>query len=105
MDSLSQILEALKRRYPKLGLRWQEAQHLSRWEEVVGPGIARHARTLRVENKVLWVEVDHPLWKAELHHRKRQILERLAKLAGESPGFPVIEDLRCTEKRGRSGPS
>jgi EAL domain-containing protein (putative c-di-GMP-specific phosphodiesterase class I) len=63
--------------FPRFKKRWEEAEALVRWEQAVGPMIAKHARALRVEKQVLWVEVDHPIWKSELHHRKRQILDIL----------------------------
>lgn len=99
-NSLAHILKELRNRYPALGQRWEEAQQLAQWDKAVGPGIAKHARALRVEDGILWVEVDHPLWKAEIHHRRGQILERLKALADPSKQT-AIQDIRCTEKRGR----
>ena len=76
-DRLTDILKLLRSRNPILELRITEASALSRWDQAVGPGIAKHTRPIRVQDSVLWVEVDHPIWKSELHHRKRQILDRL----------------------------
>jgi predicted nucleic acid-binding Zn ribbon protein len=76
-DSLLDILKLARSKHPALGKRINEAEALVRWETAVGPVIAKHTRAIRVQDSILWVEVDHPIWKSELHHRKRQILELL----------------------------
>ncbi len=78
-----------------------EAQALSRWEIAVGPHIAKYSRAIRVQEGVLWVEVDHPIWKSELHHRKRQILDILNKGAG-TPQQPILLDLLLLDPRSSS---
>lgn len=97
-NSLAQIMKELRARYPALGIRWDEAQQLAQWEKAVGPGIAKHAKALRVEEGVLWIEVDHPLWKAEIHHRRGQILERLKTLS-DAAKSTLINDIRCIDQR------
>ena len=77
LDDFLSILNRARSRYPRFGKRLEEAEAVGRWEKAVGPLIAKHARAIRVEDSVLWVEVDHPIWKTELHYRKRQILEIL----------------------------
>ncbi len=76
-DSLIDILKKVQGRYPNFSRRLGEAEALGRWEAAVGPIIARHARAIKVKDQVLWVEVDHAIWKSELHHRKQQILDIL----------------------------
>lgn len=74
-----------------------EARSVNHWETAVGPAIAKHARALRVVEGTLWVEVDHPIWRAELHHRKAQILAKLNSVApGESD---PIQDLFLVDPR------
>lgn len=100
LRSLTDILDQLRARFPALGARIQEASALSRWEEAVGGAIARHSRALRIQDGVLWIEVDHPAWKSELHHRRRQILEKLnGLLAGPSAGAEQLKDLHLVEPR------
>jgi hypothetical protein len=77
MQNLWQILQALNKKFPSFHSRIQEAQALARWELAVGPLIAKHTRVVRVEEKVLYIETDHPAWQAELQARKRQILDKL----------------------------
>ena len=76
-NNLMDILKKVRGSYPAFSKRLTEAEALGRWEAAVGPSIAKHTRAIRVQESVLWVEVDHPVWKSELHHRKRQILEIL----------------------------
>ena len=97
-NSLAQIMKELRGRYPALGARWDEARQLAQWEKAVGPGIAKHTKALRVEEGVLWIEADHPLWKAEVHNRRAQILEKLRALA-DAPQMHLITEIRCTDSR------
>ena len=91
-DRLFDILKKTRTSYPILTQRIEEAEALARWDKAVGPAIAKHARAIRVHESVLWVEVDHPIWKSELHHRKRQILDILnGAIPGtlKKPGLPA----------------
>lgn len=109
-DRLFNILKIARTHYPVLDQRIEEAEALSRWEKAVGPAIAKHARAVRVQEAILWVEVDHPIWKTELHHRKRQILDLLngavpgtAAKPGLSPAKQIITDLFLVEARNQRG--
>jgi predicted nucleic acid-binding Zn ribbon protein len=55
----------------------------SRWEELVGASLARHARPLRLEAGVLVVAVDRPPWATQVRALAPGILERLAEHSGE----------------------
>ena len=76
-DRLLDIIRKAQQKHPAFGRRIVEAEAVGRWEMAVGPQIAKHTSAVRVEDGVLWVEVDHPIWKSELHHRKHQILQIL----------------------------
>jgi predicted nucleic acid-binding Zn ribbon protein len=107
-DSLLDILRKVQRENPKFAARLAESEALSRWETAVGPQIAKHTRAVRVQDKTLFVEVDHPIWKQELQHRKRQILDLLnhGRPQGDGPrqALPpareTIEDLFFMDARG-----
>ncbi|MCX8109945.1 MAG: DUF721 domain-containing protein [Syntrophorhabdaceae bacterium] len=47
------------------------------WEDIVGTKIALHARPARIKGKVLYVEVDDPLWHAQIKYMKRDILGKM----------------------------
>ncbi|MBY0470593.1 DUF721 domain-containing protein [bacterium] len=99
-DSLSEILRLVQSKYPKLSKRIVEAGALSLWEKAVGPAIAKHTRALRVQEGVLWIEVDHPIWKSELHYRKKQILDRLnSAQKDENSSNPPISDLFLVDRQ------
>ncbi|MCM2279402.1 MAG: DUF721 domain-containing protein [Oligoflexia bacterium] len=93
-NGLNEILKQVRERFPALSKRISEAGALSRWERAVGPIIAKHSRAIRVQDSVLWVEVDHPIWQSELHHRKRQILAILnEKPAQDGSPLPALSDI------------
>lgn len=98
MRSLIDILNESRKHLPGFGKRMKEAEALSLWEKAVGPIIAKHTHALKVQDEVLWVQVDHPIWKSELHHRKRQILEILnsTKPGGE---LSTLVDILFLDKR------
>lgn len=108
-DGLVDILKRVQSRHPALRKRIEEAEALGRWETAVGSQIAKHSRAIRVQDGVLWVEVDHPAWKSELHHRKRQILDLLnhGRKADESllpelaPAQDTLTDILFLDPRKR----
>ena len=55
----------------------------SRWEEVVGPAVARHARPLRLESGLLVVAVDQPAWATQVRALGPRIVAEIAELTGE----------------------
>ena len=77
--------------------RLKEAEAVARWEAAVGPIISKHAHALRVEDGVLHVEVGHPIWRSELHHRRRQILEILNQ--GAKDASAILKDLHFSDPR------
>jgi predicted nucleic acid-binding Zn ribbon protein len=93
-SKLADILNKLRSQNPVLSKRLDEASALSRWEGVVGPQIAKHSRAIRIQDSVLWIEVDHPIWKTELHYRKRQILDLLNKHGAETVSDLLLLDGR-----------
>ena len=97
-NKLVDILKKLQAQNPVLAKRVEEASALSRWETAVGPQIAKHTRAIRIQDEILWVEVDHPIWKTELHYRKRQILAALNP-AGQSDSRATIKDLLLLDGR------
>ena len=105
MDSLSDIFKKIRARYPVLSQRVIEAEALGRWETAVGPAIAKHTRSLKVQDRVLWVEVDHPIWRSELHYRKNQILKILNEGNGGTlaPAEKPLDDLFFIDPRARRG--
>jgi len=103
-NSLFDILKIAREKHPKFSMRLAEAEALGRWEIAVGELIAKHARAVRVHNSILWVEVEHPIWRAELHYRKQQILDILngktpSSKLGLSPPREILKDIEYIEPR------
>lgn len=94
-QKLTDILRLIQAKNPVLTQRLREGEAVSRWEDAVGAQIAKHARAIRVQDGVLWVEVDHPVWRAELHHRKRQLLDKMNRALPNTP----LRDLLLLEPR------
>ena len=92
-DDFGDILKRIRKKHPGLSKRLAEAEAVSRWESSVGSIIAKHARATQVVRGELWVEVDHPIWRSELHHKKRQILESLNREIQEADGEPIKDIL------------
>lgn len=73
------------------------------WDEVVGPGLARHARPLRIESGTLVVAVDRPAWATEVQALSEAIVSRVNELTGAQPsGAPALERLQVVV-RPRTG--
>ena len=53
-----------------------------RWDEVVGPEVAPHARPLGIEGGCLKISVDSPGWASHLRWSEREIVDRLEGLIG-----------------------
>jgi predicted nucleic acid-binding Zn ribbon protein len=88
--SLLQVMEKLKKNHAGFSKKFEEAQVLGQWDALVGAPIAKYTKVLRVHDAVLWVKVDHPLWRSELHYQKHAILENLNRASSTI----VFKDIR-----------
>jgi predicted nucleic acid-binding Zn ribbon protein len=57
----------------------------TRWEEIVGPKLARHVRPLRLSGGVLVVAADHPARATQVRALGASLLDRVRDVSGESP--------------------
>lgn len=53
-----------------------------RWDEIVGPDVARHSRPVAVAGDQLTVSAVDPTWASELRWLEREVLARCAEVAG-----------------------
>lgn len=60
------------------------------WEQIVGLSLAEHSHVYEIDNRSLFIEVDHPGWMQLLLMRKQQILGALKRKA---PSLKV-DDIR-----------
>lgn len=68
----------------------------SAWDEIARDA-APYANPFRFRDSTLIVEVTSPVWLTELSMRKRDLLNRMEKVAGEK----VVEDIRFEIKKKR----
>ena len=76
----SALRNALRRQGIERSVREQDV--LVRWEEIVGPAIARQARPLRLHRGVLWIAVEDAAWRQELSLMRMELVEKI-NTAGE----------------------
>ena len=65
------------------------------WDEVVGEGVAAHARPRSLRHGVLVVVVDEPAWATQLRWLEADLLARLAATAGEG----VVREIQVKVRR------
>jgi hypothetical protein len=70
----------------------------SRWEEIVGPSVARHVRPIRFSGGVLVVAVDQPAWATQVRALGPGLLARVGEVGGVVP-----DRLQITVKPAASG--
>ena len=81
---------------------WQKQLDLysifSKWSELVAGDISEHARPVKIERDVLWLEVENSSWMAEFSYYKLDILERV----NDSLSLGRIRDVKMAlPKKGR----
>ncbi|HVL28975.1 MAG TPA: DUF721 domain-containing protein, partial [Acidimicrobiales bacterium] len=64
----------------------------SRWEEIVGPTVAAHARPLSLHRGTLTVAADQPGWATQLTYLEADLKRRVDEVAG--PG--TVSRVRVT---------
>ena len=83
-DELTPLSESLDRVLK--GLRGPDRRQVGglfgRWEEIVGDLVARHVRPVRLEDRVLMVEVDEPAWATQFEFLSGQVVDRLRSEVG-----------------------
>jgi predicted nucleic acid-binding Zn ribbon protein len=74
----------------------------SRWEQLVGPEIAAHARPTSLQNGVLIVVADQPAWAAQLRFMASDLLTRV-RTEADAPDIARLEvrtgGARMSERR------
>jgi predicted nucleic acid-binding Zn ribbon protein len=57
----------------------------SRWDEIAGTRLARHARPLRLADGVLVVAVDQPAWATQVRALGPALLTKMGEVTGHFP--------------------
>ena len=87
----SPFSKVLREHFQALGWerKFRELEIFQRWEEAVGPQIARRARPSHVRNHRLTVIVDSAAWAQQLALMKREMLSSITRILGED----LVSDL------------
>ena len=70
----------------------------ARWEEMVGPDIAGHARPRSLHDGVLVLAVDEPAWATQLSYMTGEVRDIQLKVVGQ----PIVEAPFRRGRRDRS---
>ena len=70
-----------------------------RWSEAVGEQVAQHVKPIKLDERVLVVEVDDPAWATQVKFLSPMITERLQAVAGVSVDRIDVR----VERRGSRG--
>jgi predicted nucleic acid-binding Zn ribbon protein len=55
----------------------EEVKIFSAWSDIAGARMAAHTRPTNINNRILYVEVDDPLWLAQLRYMKQDIMDKI----------------------------
>jgi hypothetical protein len=85
MRKLEPVENSIWKALTRLGIAepMRERYVLAKWDQLVGPHIAKSARPMRFEEGMLWVAVKSHSWAQELQMQSVAILKKLNKEAGK----------------------
>lgn len=82
------IQELLKSHHLKP--KFDEANVIASWEQIVGKAIAKRTKRINIKNKVLFVELLSPSMKHDLGYHKTHMLELFKKEFGEGVVTEIV---------------
>ena len=91
-SNLSSVGSALREAIRQFGLerKIREQEVLTRWEDIVGQAIARHAMAERLDKGTLLVKVSDPAWRQELFLRRTELMEKINTAAGQQVVAEIV---------------
>jgi hypothetical protein len=96
MNLLKQVLAKIIAANPDLKDGIGEARVLELWSKAMGEPLNRHAKAVSMKGTTLFVAVEHPVWKKELHSNKSLALKKLNEVLDRElgPGTGIrVQDL------------
>ena len=72
------------------GKRLKEQMPVLYWKQIVGKEITKRTKPLKVEDGVLFVEVDDVLWKRELIMHTKELLVKFSKIGFHLKGIRFV---------------
>lgn len=65
-----------------LGQRLKEHDLLTNWQQVVGPALAAHVERLWFKDGVVYLTLDHPMWREECRYNAQELVAAFNAHAG-----------------------
>jgi hypothetical protein len=87
-NTVSEVIDLFLRQYG-LQSKYREFRLLQSWKEIMGPMVEKRTTNLQIREGVLYVQIDSPVLKNELHFGKKSIIENLNHHAG----FEIVNDI------------
>lgn len=89
-DGIS-INQALKSYLKAIGIdqKMHEASVLARWEEIMGPAVAKRTDKKYIKNRVLHIELNSSVMRDELLQQRSLIIEKF----NSASGIDLIDDI------------
>lgn len=81
-ENVQKILSSFLSRHG-LENKLNQYKFITNWNDIVGEGIAVHAKPSSLKNKVLYIKVSSSSWAQELSFQKQVILHRLNSFLNE----------------------
>jgi len=79
------VAETIDKLTKKLIPEWMRGMNVIRehWTEIVGPAGAKRIEPVRLEDKVLWLELRHPMYRMafDTPHMKTELLRKINEVA------------------------
>lgn len=79
---LKDLVDRFLRAY-RLDGKMEEMNIINNWEEIMGKAIANRTKSVRIHEKVLYIDMDSSVMREELQHSKSLILLRVNEFAGK----------------------
>jgi hypothetical protein len=80
-NPVSEVIDLFLKNYG-LQDKYNEFRLLESWKELMGPMVARRTTGLQIYNGIIYVNVDSPVLRNELHFGKKSIILKLNHAIG-----------------------
>lgn len=81
-QTLKEVIEQMLKAY-RLDNKLYEQRLITKYPEVVGPMISRYTDSIRIRNRILFLELSSPVVRNELSYARTTLLRSLNKEAGK----------------------
>lgn len=79
---LSGLVDRFMKAYGLEG-KMEEMNIINNWEEIMGKAIANRTKSVRIHEKVLYIDLDSSVMREELQNAKSVIIQKVNEYAGK----------------------